>query len=95
MSYQPNEANRARMREMVEYMKEYINTYTEQYGYENYQDHTFIDDMLYAVGRALNREHYQYADGFRRFQMNLIRHIAARLTNEELAQLGLDKRNIS
>ena len=64
-----------RMELMVQYLKRYIDTYDNQYGYQNYSDTTLIDDILYGLGVALNPEKHQFADGFDTFKNKLIEHL--------------------
>ncbi len=61
-----------RMELMVKYLQRYLETYDKQYGYQNYTDRTFINDILYGLGVALNPENHQYADGFDRWKKELI-----------------------
>lgn len=68
----------ARMENAVRYLNEYMQTYAKQYGYQNYQDRTLIDDVLYGLGVALDRKEYQFADGFQRFKERLQRHLAGK-----------------
>ncbi len=53
-----------RMKLMVKYFKAYIKTYDKQYGYENYSDTTFINDVLYGLGVAIDPNNHQYSNGF-------------------------------
>ena len=74
------EGRRKVVRRTIESLKEYINTYEDQKGYEDYSDTTIIDDMLYGLGVAMGDEHeheneYKYADGFDRFKDRLRKHL--------------------
>ena len=60
---------------MVQYLKRYIDTYDNQYHYQNYSDTILIDDILYGLGVALNPEEHQFADGFDTFKNKLIEHL--------------------
>ena len=64
-----------RMELMVQYLKRYIDTYDNQYHYQNYSDTILIDDILYGLGVALNPEEHQFADGFDTFKNKLIEHL--------------------
>ena len=64
-----------RMELMVQYLKRYIDTYDNQYHYQNYSDTILIDDILYGLGVALNPEKHQFADGFDTFKKKLIEHL--------------------
>lgn len=55
------------MEEVVSILQKYVATYDQQYGYENYHDETYIDDILYGLGSSLD-ENYKNADGFERFK---------------------------
>jgi hypothetical protein len=61
-----------RMALMVKYLQRYMETYPKQYGYENYNDFTFIDDLLYGLGVALNPKEHQFATGYDVWKQKLI-----------------------
>jgi len=60
-----------RMREIVNRMKKYVTTYDTQLHYEDYSDETFIIDMLYGIGIAIDPEEYRYATGLQKFRDKL------------------------
>ena len=60
-------AKQRRMKKAVESLQEYMNTYSNQTGYLDYSDETFINDVLYGIGIALEPEDHQFAQGFRKF----------------------------
>jgi hypothetical protein len=60
-----------RMKLMVAYLKDYMNTYDKQPNYKRYTDKTFIDDVLYGLGVAIDPSTYQFADGFDRWKETL------------------------
>lgn len=62
-----NERQR-RMKKIVERMVDYVSTYDQQAGYQDYSDETFIQDMLYGISLSLDAEKYKFADGYRKFQ---------------------------
>lgn len=64
-----------RMKLMVQYLKEYIETYDKQYHYENYSDTILIDDILYGLGVALDPKAHQYADGYETWKNKLIQYL--------------------
>lgn len=64
-----------RMKLMVQYLTRYMETYDQQSGYENYSDETFINDVLYGLGVALNPEQHQFADGFQHWKEKLLQHL--------------------
>jgi endonuclease YncB( thermonuclease family) len=57
-----------RMKGVVAKLIHYMDTYDKQYGYVYYSDATFINDVLYGIGIALNEQEYQYAQGFIKFK---------------------------
>jgi hypothetical protein len=60
-----------RMKKAVEFLKEYVNTYDAQIGYEEYSDSIFINDILYKLAIALD-DKYKYGDGFDRFKREIL-----------------------
>jgi len=62
------------MEEIVAKLQHYVETYDKQEGFEDYTDETLIDDVIYGLGAALGKE-YQFADGFRKFEARLVKHI--------------------
>ncbi|QGT54455.1 hypothetical protein b3_0212 [Synechococcus phage B3] len=60
-----------RMKLMVEYMQHYMTTYTQQYNYQEYTDETFIRDVLYGLGVAINPQDHRGPDGFARWKETL------------------------
>jgi len=60
-----------RMKKMVEYFQEYVNSYSKQKYYMNYSDKTFIEDMIYGIGLSLAREKDGFEDGFEKFKEKL------------------------
>ena len=65
------------MKQAVCRFQEYMATYHEQEGYENYSAETFIDDVLYGLGVAIEPRDHQFAQGFDRFKKKLTRHLGA------------------
>jgi hypothetical protein len=65
-----------RMKKAVEYLKNYMNTYSNQVGYLDYTDETLIDDVLYGLGVALGPKRYAFAQGFCKFKARLRDHLA-------------------
>ena len=67
---------RKRVRNAVEYLKDYIGTYDElQPGYEDFSDETIINDLLYGLGVALQPDEYRFAGGFDKFKEVLRKHL--------------------
>jgi hypothetical protein len=62
-----------RMKLMVEYMQHYMRTYTQQYNYQEYTDKTFIQDILYGLGVAINPQDHRWSDGFDRWKETLMK----------------------
>lgn len=61
-----------RMRDMVERMRAYMNSYVDQYGYMDYTDDTFIDDVLYGLGISIDAKKYYAASGFEQFKDDIL-----------------------
>ena len=72
-------AKEKRMQKAVKYLTEYMETYDKQLNYEKYSDKTFIDDILYGMGVALDKGKYEYSTGFREFKKVLIKHLTANM----------------
>lgn len=70
-----------RMRFAVESLAQYMATYDKQYGYLDYSDKTFIDDVLYGIGRALSKD-YEYVVGFEKFKARLREHLSSPATGK-------------
>lgn len=64
-----------RMQKIVEGLQEFVATYDMQEGYLDYSDRTFIDDMLYGIAIALDKDKYSYAGGFGEFREFLRKHL--------------------
>ena len=60
-------AEQQKMKERIDYLKNYINTYDKQIGYLDYSDKTFIDDVLYGLGVAVD-DKFKLANGFNDFK---------------------------
>lgn len=65
----------ARMQDAVSRLQRYMNTYTEQTGYMDYEDITYINDVLYGLGISLNEEVFSGGHGFARFKQFLREHL--------------------
>jgi hypothetical protein len=64
-----------KMKEAAAYLTEYMRTYDQQLGYENYSEATFIDDVLYGLGVALDPKQHRFAQGFDAFKKKLANHL--------------------
>jgi hypothetical protein len=73
-----HEKCKARMREMVAKLQEYVRTYSDQAHYEDYSDKTFLDDMLYGIGLSMQvgtPTDFTGAGGYERFKQKLREHL--------------------
>lgn len=64
--------NADHMEKAVEHLQEYMNTYTNQFGYREYDAKTLINDVLYGLAVSINENEYRFADGFTRFKEDLL-----------------------
>lgn len=62
------------MENVVADYSKYVNTYGDQGIAEHFGDDTFIDDMLYGMGTALD-EKYRFAAGFCDFREMILTHL--------------------
>jgi hypothetical protein len=70
------EKRRKLVRERVKYLQDYVNTYSDQGGYEDYSDKTYIDDMLYGLGLSMVAPaDYSGPGGYERFKQYLREHL--------------------
>lgn len=67
-----------RMIAIVKSFQEYVLTYTKQQGYANYGDETFILDMLYGIGIAIDKDKYSMAPGFDDFKKRFAAYLKTR-----------------
>ena len=65
------------VRDTVKSLQDYWNTYPNQEHYEDYTPNIIIEDALYGLGIALNKEEYSYAQGFDKFKKLLKEHLNA------------------
>ena len=55
---------------------EYFKNYVETYDYTQFQhNETFIKDMIYGIGLAVNGDKFKMADGYKRFEELLLNEI--------------------
>ena len=79
------------MEEIVADLAHYMVTYSNQYGYKEYRDELFIDDVVYGLGKALSDE-YSFANGFQAFRKKLIVHLGGQLVKgDELKEENVDE----
>jgi len=72
------EEKQQRMIDIVKLMKLYVDTYSNQKNYYDCSDDTFIKDMLYGIGIAIDYDTYSYEDGYEKFKKvlaNVLREI--------------------
>lgn len=70
-----NEKKKAHIVAAVAYLKNYMATYDQQFGYADYSEQTYIDDVLYGLGASLG-EQYKWAGGFDDFKQRLLAHLS-------------------
>ena len=59
------------MEDIVKHIRDYVNTYDTQTGFEEYSNEIYIDDMLYVIGTSLGPD-YKFRNGFVRFKALLL-----------------------
>jgi len=64
-----------RMTKIVDEFQRYVADYTKQQQYEDYRDDTFLEDMLYGLGVALDRDEYGMASGYREFKKTVLQRL--------------------
>jgi hypothetical protein len=69
-----------RIQKAITYLRDYMVSYDKQYGCLDYSDETFIDDVLYGLGEALDKDKYEFAGGFAMFKKRLRLHLLERAT---------------
>lgn len=72
-------AKQKRMQRAIRLLSDYIATYEAQAECLNYTDKTLIDDVLYALGVALEPDAHKWASGFDVWKDKLREHLAADL----------------
>jgi hypothetical protein len=76
MNKRDKEKRRKLVRERVKFLQDYVNTYSDQGGYEDYSDKTYIDDMLYGLGLSMaGPTDYSGPGGYERFKQYLREHL--------------------
>lgn len=64
-----------RVKDIITDLKDYMNTYPNQMAYFDYADETIIDDVIYGLGIALDKDGHSMRDGFEKFKKKLVEHI--------------------
>ena len=64
------------IKQAVKDLQKYWNTYSEQRNYERYSTETLIDDALYGLGIAIDKEQYEFAQGYDKFKQKLLEHLS-------------------
>ena len=71
-------AHRKRMKQAVDYLQNYMNTYDNQTGYLDYQVETLINDVVYGLGVAVGGDEYRYGEGFEKFKADLVKFLSGK-----------------
>lgn len=72
-SWSKLEQREKRNKQIIKYMKDYINTYDSQAHFKSYEDETIIDDMVYMIGVALYN--LKGVDGYGKWRKILIEYM--------------------
>lgn len=64
-----------RIKNAIQSLQVYMNTYDKQTGCLDYSYETFVDDVLYGLGQAINRTNYQWKPGFDLFKEHLKKYL--------------------
>ena len=63
---------------------EYFKKYVETYDYTDFEyNETFIKDMIYGIGLAVNGDKFKMADGYKRFEEFLLNEIINQNKDEQ------------
>jgi hypothetical protein len=82
--------NPAHMKDVVEKFQEYVATYSDQPCYTNYSTNAFIDDMLYGIAIAIDKE-FSFANGYSLFKEQLHKdYLSNRSVSKEEALAALE-----
>jgi hypothetical protein len=65
-----NELSKRKREEVISHLQHYVSTYHDELFL---LEETYVADMLYGIGRSLDQEKYDFANGFREF---LLEHVA-------------------
>jgi len=76
MNKRETERRRRLMRARVGSIQHYVATYSDQAHFEDYSDDTFINDMLYGIGLAMDGVEYAQGAGFEKFKLVLRERLA-------------------
>lgn len=60
-----------RMAKIIKTFQEYVASYSNQICCDDYSDETFIHDMIYGVGIAINEKEYTWAEGYAKWKKKL------------------------
>ena len=55
----------------LESLKDYLGSYDQQSGYQSYSTETFVHDVLYGLGIAIDKDKYHAAQGYKKFKLAL------------------------
>lgn len=62
------------MQQVVMNLEQYIDTYDEQEGYQEYSDRVYIEDIIYGLGASLSEDN-KFTKGFLKFKKELLVHL--------------------
>ena len=78
------------MKQSVQELTKYMETYPNQYGYESWPVDTLIDDVLYGLGVSISDE-YRFADGYDKFKKLLLDRLQKEEENRKSIHQAIDK----
>lgn len=62
---------RSGIRPAIKYLRDYLNTYEDQLGIDDYTVDTWIEDILYGLGMSLDPKAHKWASGHAKFKAKL------------------------
>lgn len=77
----------------IKELQQYIKTYNKQYEWEQYQEKTVIDDILYGLGIAIDKQIYSGANGFKEFKHFLLLYLLTEMTITQIIGLLYSLKN--
>lgn len=70
LNYLLKKGHNKRIGGIVKKFQKYVATYSDQPYYETYSDETFINDMIYGIGIAIDKK-YEFNKGFKLWKKDL------------------------
>ena len=64
------------IRHAVKYLRDYLDTYEDQQGIDDYTVETWIEDILYGLGMSLDPDAHKWASGHAKFKDKLREYIS-------------------